>query len=71
MSPVFGYRIRIISILFIFVGVLFVGKLAWLQIIHGKKYSEEADRQYVRTAKSQFDRGSIFFKKKFGNIVFQ
>lgn len=69
MSPVFGYRIRIISILFIFVGVLFVGKLAWLQIIHGKKYSEEADRQYVRTAKSQFDRGSIFFKKKNGELV--
>ncbi len=69
MSSVFGYRIRIISIIFIFIGLLFVAKLAWLQIVHGEKYSQEADRQYVRTAHSQFDRGSIFFKKKNGELV--
>jgi cell division protein FtsI/penicillin-binding protein 2 len=69
MSDNFGIRIRIVSVFILFLGLLFGVKLFWLQIIHGRDYSEQADRQYVTPQGSQFDRGSIFFEKKNGELV--
>jgi len=69
MSDNFGIRIRIVSIIILLLGLLFGIKLFWLQVIHGRDYSEKADRQYVTPEKSKFDRGSIFFKKKNGELV--
>lgn len=59
-------RIRIIVIGICCCALIIVGKLYWVQIIDGKKYSEMADRQYVRPAVSSFDRGSLFFTSKDG-----
>lgn len=62
-------RIRVISALFVVVGVVFSIKLFWLQVVNGTYYEREADRQYI-TPKSQiFDRGSIYFSKKNGEQV--
>lgn len=69
MSDNFGIRIRIVSVFILFIGLLFGVKLFWLQIIHGRDYSEQADRQYVTPQGAQFDRGSIFFEKKNGELV--
>ena len=69
MSDVFGFRIRVVSFFVLLLGLLFGVKLFWLQIIHGNEYSEQADRQYVTPEGTQFDRGSIFFKKKNGELV--
>lgn len=69
MSEHFGFRIRVVSFLILCLGVLFSAKLFWLQIIHGNEYSDQADRQYITPEGAQFDRGTIFFKKKNGELV--
>jgi cell division protein FtsI/penicillin-binding protein 2 len=69
MSDHFGFRIRVVSFFILCLGVLFGVKLFWLQVVHGNEYSNQADRQYITPEGAQFDRGSIFFKKKNGELV--
>lgn len=57
---------------FIYGGVfLFALLLIWnlfiVQVVDGNTYSDKADRQYVVSGVSMFDRGSIFFTEKDGN----
>ncbi|MDQ5893693.1 MAG: hypothetical protein QG640_705 [Patescibacteria group bacterium] len=59
-------RIRLIVIGICCCALIIIGKLYWVQIVQGEVYSEKADRQYVRPAVSNFDRGSIFFTSKDG-----
>ncbi len=47
--------------------VLLIVNLFIVQVIDGKTYSSKADRQYVVSGVSTFDRGSIFFTEKDGN----
>ncbi len=69
MSDIFGFRIRIVVFFIICIAVLFGVRLVWLQIAQREYYTREADQQYVTTSQSQFDRGTIFFKKKNGELV--
>lgn len=69
MSDMFGFRIRVVSFFILLLGFLFGAKLFWLQVIHGREYSDQADRQYITPEGAQFDRGTIFFKKKNGELV--
>lgn len=55
-------------VVFLFAGIL-IARLFFIQIIHGDEYSEKADRQYVASSASIFDRGSIFFTEKDGKRV--
>ena len=49
--------------------LLLVSKLYLLQIVHGKDFVNRADAQYVRPPQYTFDRGSIYFQTKDGNLV--
>lgn len=69
MSDVFGFRIRLVVFFICLVAVFFAVRLGWLQIAQGDYYAQEAGQQYVTTVQSQFDRGTIFFKKKNGELV--
>ncbi|OJI08928.1 hypothetical protein BK005_00025 [bacterium CG10_37_50] len=62
-------RTRFIALGLILVAGLFVVRLFYIQIINGDNYSDEADRQYLRPTSNAFDRGSIFFTTKTGNLV--
>lgn len=65
----FNRRVYIpVIIVFLVVGI-FVVKLFYLQIIHGKSYEQLADRQYVTTTTRIFDRGTIYFTEKKGGKV--
>ena len=64
MSDIFGFRIRLIAFFILCIGAVFGVKLFWLQILHNQDYLAQADRQYITPEGAQFDRGSIFFKKK-------
>ncbi len=59
-------RIRSISFLIFFFGLLLIGRLYFLQIVSGDELKDKADRQYVQSSYDYFDRGSIFFKTKGG-----
>ncbi len=64
MNYNFKSRIVVISVCIIFAAIVMVAKLFYVQVIHGKSYTEEAETQYVVSAKDIFDRGNIFFSTK-------
>lgn len=70
MRSVFTARIRIISGLVFLAALLLLGRLYFVQVVHGDEYSERADRQYVRPQEGLFSRGGIFFEDKDGSRVY-
>jgi len=62
-------RIRILSLGLIFVAGFIALRLYFVQIVHGRDYELRADRQYVSSSQELFDRGSIFFTEKSGNLI--
>lgn len=46
--------------------VILIGKLFVIQIIDGDTYNKKADKQYMVSGVSTYDRGSIFFTEKDG-----
>jgi len=65
----FQKNIRIIFCFIVFFALIMVVRLYFLQVVKGQNYADIVDKQYtVRSAKI-FDRGSIFFKDKSGNLI--
>lgn len=64
-------RTRLILVLggIFLVATLIVGKLFFLQVVHGTTYSKKADRQYAPTTTGIFDRGAILATTKDGNNI--
>ena len=65
----FQSRIRLFSFFIIAFALLLVSRLYYLQIANGQEFADRADRQYVRPVSNVFDRGSIFFTDKEGNLI--
>lgn len=59
-------RIRLLLIPFVVLALVLIGKLYFLQVIHGQAYAARADRQAVRPQAGVFDRGSIYFTTREG-----
>jgi len=62
-------RTNFLSYSIVLIGFLIIVRLFSLQIIHTSDYADKADRQYATPKGSIFDRGTIFFTKKDGNLV--
>lgn len=62
-------RIHVLSIGILLVATTLIVKLYMVQIVHGSDFSERADRQYQRPSGNIFNRGTIFFTEKNGNII--
>lgn len=62
-------RVRIIVILFVIFIALLVSKLYLVQIVNSERYSDRADRQYVRPQSGVLDRGTIAFTRKDGTTL--
>lgn len=59
-----------ITLVFLLIGVAFIlYQLFQLQVVHGERYREQVNNQHMTTASNIFDRGSIFFQKKDGDLV--
>lgn len=69
MRSDFIFRIRLISGVIVFVALILMGRLYFIQIMHGAELSDRADHQYVRLNQNLFDRGGIFFEDKEGRLV--
>ena len=69
MNHSFIFRIRFFSSLVVIFAAVLVLKLFFLQIINADAYSQRADRQYVTPSSNIFNRGSIFFTTKDGQLV--
>ncbi|MDQ3075551.1 MAG: penicillin-binding protein 2 [bacterium] len=69
MKSNFVFRIKIISFcVLIFAGVL-ISKLFLVQVVHSRAYAKEANHQYVTPSTDIFERGSIYFQDKNGELV--
>lgn len=53
----------------LFIVALLVGKLGQLQVVQGEMYRDRAERQYMTSSDSLFDRGTIFFSEKTGRKI--
>lgn len=62
-------RLNIITAGMLFLMLLLILKLFFVQVIHSKDYESRANRQYILPAGSIYDRGSIFLTTKEGNLV--
>lgn len=65
----FPNRVRLIFGFFVFLTLIIIVRLYFLQIVKGQSFSERADRQYISVTVDTFDRGSIFFEDK-NNTLF-
>lgn len=63
------HRTKILLTFLIFFAVILLGKLFYVQIVHSSSYSDRADRQYATPTENIFERGTIFFTRKDGQLV--
>ncbi len=69
MNSNFLARLRIVGFGIVFVMLLIVAKLFFVQIIHHEEYVIVGNEQYTSKADGIFNRGSIFFTKKDGTLL--
>ena len=69
MTQSFISRSKVILLCFVFFNLILVVKLFLVQIVHSNAYSESADRQYVTSVSNVYERGTIFFKDKDGQLI--
>lgn len=62
-------RIRIITGCILFIALVLVGRLYYLQVVLHDFYTEKAESQYVHTKQDLYSRGTIFFTTKDGEKV--
>ena len=65
----FQKKVRWIFGIIVFFALIMVTRLYFLQVVHGQNYSDKADRQYTSISVDTFDRGSIFFQNKDGDLI--
>jgi len=69
MRAQFRSRIRFILACVVFVALLIIVRLYFVQIVHEQDYSQKADRQFASGGSGLFDRGSIYFTSKDGTLI--
>ena len=62
------WRLRLVALLMFIGGLSLITKLFFVTVVRGEYYADEATLQ-VTGDKSLFNRGSIFFSEKNGNLV--
>ncbi|MDP3958107.1 MAG: hypothetical protein Q8Q36_01420, partial [bacterium] len=62
-------RVHLLSLFIVLFAAALVSRLFFIQIVEGKEYEEAANRQYVTPSSQVFDRGTIFFREKGGDLV--
>ncbi len=69
MTYSFLSRTRIVSLGLLVLALILIGKLFLVQVVHKNSYSERADRQYATPSSDIFERRTIFFERKDGQLV--
>jgi len=69
MKSSFVFRSRIIIFIVMIFAAIFVVKLFFVQVLHGGTYSQVADRQYSTPSSNIYERGTIYFERKNGELV--
>jgi cell division protein FtsI/penicillin-binding protein 2 len=62
-------KLRLLSVFFVVIALILIGRLYHLQIVKGEFYRERSDHQYASADETLFDRGQIFFTTKSGDLL--
>lgn len=62
-------RVTLVTLGVFAIGILFIGRLGYLQLYLGKSFAIKAEKQYVAPIASTFDRGTVFFQDKIGTLT--
>ena len=65
----FLFRTRIIFFCISVFALILIGKLFLVQVVRSSDYSDRADRQYSTPSSNIFERGTIYFERKDGQLV--
>ena len=69
MKYSFLFRTRIIFFCILIFALILISKLFLVQIVHSSSYSDRADKQYSTPSSNIFERGTIYFERKDGQLV--
>src|SRR5689334_22830569 len=69
MSYSFTSRTKFLSFCILAFACILIVKLFYVQVIHTNFYAETADRQYATPSSDVFERGTIFFTRRDGQLV--
>lgn len=69
MRAQFRFRLRLILVFLMCVTLLILGRLYYVQVIHGDDYAQKADQQFASGSSGLFDRGSIYFTRKDKTLI--
>lgn len=69
MRSQFRFRIRLVLTAIALLALVIVGRLYFVQIVHGEDYAQKADRQFSSGSSGLFDRGAIYFTSKDGTTI--
>ncbi len=69
MKSSFIFRTRVIFLFILIFAVILIAKLFFVQVIYSSDYIEKADRQYSTPSSNIFERGTIYFSRKDGQLV--
>ena len=62
-------RVRLLTALLILVAIIIVGRLYFLQVVHGEEYARRAGAQIVANHNPLLNRGAIYFTDKDGQPI--
>ena len=62
-------RVRVVTVLCILAAFVIIGKLYFLQIIHGEEYARRAGAQSIELKNPLLNRGTIYFSAKDGTLI--
>ena len=62
-------RTRVIYFFILAASLVLIGKLFLIQIVHSESFKSQADRQYYSPAEKIYERGTIYFTRKDGQLV--
>lgn len=68
-NSIVKWRVYLVLFFFLIIFIIVFVQLYRVQIIGGETYSRRAEKQHLRPVSGIFDRGSIFFSQKDGNLI--
>jgi len=69
MTYSFVFRSRIVLLFIVLFSFVLMAKVFLVQVVHSSAYSESADRQYATPSSNIYERGTIFFESKDGQLI--
>lgn len=69
MKYSFLFRTRVIFFCITIFALILISKLFLVQVVNSDSYSEKADRQYSTPSSNIFERGTVYFERKDGQLV--